>query len=336
MAMARENGAGAGRWPLRLELADRTGEIGFEPVLNAFARDELLCRRAGASGAALLHLWRHPRAFVLGLRDSRLPAADEAQRWLHELGYSTAVRNSGGAAVPLDLGVLNVSLVLPKEQGALDFRDDFRIMAEMLADCFGGGAGADGAETGTGAGEGAAARRQTGERAPEGNAARPAAAGAEPDSGGDTKAGGEQRGTVAGLVQSGEIAGSYCPGEFDLSIGGRKFCGIAQRRHANAVVVQAFVVVERTGAERAALARAFYERAAAGQGGDYPRVRPETMGSLSELLGAEMTAEQAAAAIVVYAKARSAVAVPRQDGLPSGDDIAGKAAELLVRYARRG
>jgi octanoyl-[GcvH]:protein N-octanoyltransferase len=261
---------------------DRTGEIGYEPVLNAFARDELLCRRAGASGAALLHLWRHPRAFVLGLRDSRLPGAGEAEQWLHRLGYSTAVRNSGGAAVPLDLGVLNVSLVLPKTQGTLDFRDDFRLMAGMLSDCF--GMGGDG----------------------------------------------------TGVVRSGEIAGSYCPGEFDLSIGGRKFCGIAQRRHANAIVVQAFLVVERTGAERAALARAFYELAAAGCDADYPRVRPETMGSLNELLGPAMTAEQAAAAIVDYAKERAVVAVPRRDALPSGDDVAGKAAELLARYARRG
>ena len=32
---------------------------------------------------------------------------------LRSLGYDTAVRHSGGAAVPLDAGVVNLSLILP-------------------------------------------------------------------------------------------------------------------------------------------------------------------------------------------------------------------------------
>jgi octanoyl-[GcvH]:protein N-octanoyltransferase len=66
-------------------------------------------------------------------------------------------------------------------------------------------------------------------------------------------------------VDKGEIAGAYCPGDYDLSIDGRKFCGIAQRRQAKALIVQAFVVAEGSGSERAAMVRAFYD-AAAGEG----------------------------------------------------------------------
>ncbi len=210
---------------------DRTDELGEADVLYPFALEELLCRYAGEGGPSIVHLWRHPRAFVMGLRDSRLPGAPQATRWLQAQGYNVAVRNSGGAAVPLDLGVVNVSFIRAKRRkGDLDFRDDFETMYELIA----------------------TALREAG-----------------------------------GGVDKGEIVGAYCPGDFDLSIGGRKFCGIAQRRQQHAYVVQAFVVAEGAGAAKARLARAFYERAAEGVAADaaYPRVTEDSMASLTELLG---------------------------------------------------
>ncbi|MFC0212520.1 lipoate--protein ligase family protein [Paenibacillus chartarius] len=267
--------AGSGL-PERLLLLDRTEAIGFEPILYAFARDELLCRHTGLTGEAVLHLWRHPRAFVMGLRDGRLPGAAAASGWLRDLGYAAAVRNSGGAAVPLDLGVLNVSLVLPKAEGKLGFREDFQTMVKLLQGSF-----------------------------------------AE----------------LTGAVVAGEIAGSYCPGEFDLAIGGRKFCGIAQRRHANAMVVQAFIVVEGIGMERAALARAFYEKAAANAAADYPHVRPETMGSLSELTGAAVTSMQAAEHILRFAGLTSELKAFDAPDVLAEERVRRKAEELEQRYA---
>jgi len=44
-------------------------------------------------------------------------------------------------------------------------------------------------------------------------------------------------------VKVGEVAGSYCPGRYDLAIRGQKIAGIAQRRIAGATVVSAFVNV---------------------------------------------------------------------------------------------
>jgi octanoyl-[GcvH]:protein N-octanoyltransferase len=177
--------------------------------LYSFALDELLCRQVGEGGPPIVHLWRHPCAFILGQRDSRLPHVEAARQQIEVQHYHTAVRNSGGAAVPLDRGVVNVSLILPiGNASGTRFNHDFERMYELIA----------------------LALSFTGCR-----------------------------------VDKGEIAGAYCPGDYDLSVDGRKFCGIAQRRQAKALIVQAFVVAEGSGSERAAMVRAFYD-AAAGDG----------------------------------------------------------------------
>ncbi|WP_235941207.1 lipoate--protein ligase family protein [Paenibacillus puerhi] len=227
--MQEKKASPSGEGLQNLLMLDRSGDFSEPDILYPFALEELLCRYVGEGGPPLIHMWRHPRAFVMGLRDSRLSSAAEASRSLEQAGYSVAVRNSGGAAVPLDLGVVNVSLIGRKPAGRIDFHDDFERMYELIA----------------------LALQEAG-----------------------------------GAVAKGEIEGAYCPGDFDLSIGGRKFCGIAQRRQQHAYVVQAFVVVEGSGAEKAALARSFYELAAAGSADAvYPQVREESMASLTELLG---------------------------------------------------
>lgn len=250
----------------RMLILDRSGDFGETDVLYPFALEELLCRHVGEGGAPLLHLWRHPRAFVMGLRDSRLPGAAEAASWLEAQGYTVAVRNSGGAAVPLDLGVVNVSLVLPKvRQGDIDFHQDFERMYELIREAL--------RETGAG-------------------------------------------------VDKGEIQGAYCPGDYDLSIRGRKFCGIAQRRQAHAYVVQAFIVASGSGEARAELARGFYERAAAKPvdavmpvtAASFPQVSAGSMASLEQVAGLD-----GAQAPVQFAEAVKRVVRQRQtqEGLQS-------------------
>src|SRR5690606_2619548 len=93
-----------------------------------------------------------------------------------------------------------------------------------------------------------------------------------------------------------EIVGSYCPGSYDLSIGGRKFAGISQRRIRKGIAVQVYLCVEGSGSERAELIREVYETGL--QGAEtkfvYPAIQPETMASLSELLGREITVPEVA------------------------------------------
>ncbi|RBW67403.1 lipoate--protein ligase family protein [Bacillus taeanensis] len=88
-------------------------------------------------------------------------------------------------------------------------------------------------------------------------------------------------------VSDGEVVGSYCPGTYDLSIHGRKFAGISQRRVKGGVAVQIYLCTKGSGSARAAAIGEFYKRASKGEQTKftYPIIQPETMASLSELTG---------------------------------------------------
>ncbi|KRF18500.1 biotin/lipoate A/B protein ligase family protein [Paenibacillus sp. Soil787] len=265
--------------PSSMVIHDRSGATATQPILYAFALEELLCRAIGKAAPPILHIWRHPRAFVMGLRDSRLPNAAEANEWLLGQGYDTAVRNSGGAAVPLDLGVVNVSLLLPKRAGDMEHRKDFDLMVALIRDVMS---------------------------------------------------------TITNRIDQGEVMGSFCPGEFDLSVGGRKFCGIAQRRQQHALSVQAFIIVEGLGEAKASLARGFYERAAGSASpSDYPLVAPGSMASLSECLQIELSANRFTDNFVQVMGAKGVKVQSPRDilGYPSDEEIQGMMELLKQRYA---
>ncbi|MGV3042996.1 lipoate--protein ligase family protein [Staphylococcus rostri] len=92
-----------------------------------------------------------------------------------------------------------------------------------------------------------------------------------------------------------EIEHSYCPGKFDLSIDGKKFAGISQRRVRGGVAVQIYLCVEGSGAERAQLMHDFYERALKGEITKfrYPDIDPTCMASLATLLNRDITVQDA-------------------------------------------
>ena len=50
-------------------------------------------------------------------------------------------------------------------------------------------------------------------------------------------------------IDTHEIERSYCPGKFDLSIDGKKFAGISQRRVRGGIAVQVYLCVEGSGSE---------------------------------------------------------------------------------------
>lgn len=209
------------------EIIDTSSNLLTGEALFPFAFDETVCREVGNGRLApAIHIWRHQQAVILGLRDRKLPHASEATRWLESLGCRVGVRNSGGAAVPLDPGVVNISLVLPSVRGKMEIKRDFEIMYELIQTCL-----------------------------------KP----------------------VFPKIDKGEIVGSFCPGDFDLSIQGKKFCGIAQRRQTRAFVIQAFVLVEGSGKARGERIKQFYDLAS---GGDeslkFPHVEPSQMAALAE------------------------------------------------------
>ena len=91
-------------------------------------------------------------------------------------------------------------------------------------------------------------------------------------------------------IDTREIEHSYCPGKFDLSIDGKKFAGISQRRVRGGIAVQIYLCVEGSGSERAEMMRVFYEHALKGEVTKfkYPDIQPECMASLETLFGREI------------------------------------------------
>ncbi|TCZ77202.1 lipoate--protein ligase family protein [Paenibacillus albiflavus] len=256
-------------------LLDRSSDLAGGDILYPFALEELLCREVGKGADPIVHLWRHPRAFVMGLRDSRLPGAVQAKSSLTEQGYAVTVRNSGGAAVPLDAGVINMTIIIPKAEGKIDFHDDFERMYQLVS---------------------------------------------------------RTLSNWTDKVRKGEIGGSYCPGDYDLSIDGRKFCGIAQRRLLKAIAVQAFIVVEGKGMDYAEGAQAFYEQAACGQEADYPQVTSHSMVSLAEAIGEHVTAQSYLEEIKSTLNQLEADKIMKLEQLPAPTDVESMIGTLRDRY----
>ncbi|WP_170236616.1 lipoate--protein ligase family protein [Streptococcus hyovaginalis] len=90
-----------------------------------------------------------------------------------------------------------------------------------------------------------------------------------------------------------EVPRSYCPGDFDLSISGKKFAGLAQRRIQNSVVISAYLSVYGDQNFRGELVRNFYDVGIKGQPtkANYPDIDPSCMANLSDLLGVSLSIE---------------------------------------------
>jgi octanoyl-[GcvH]:protein N-octanoyltransferase len=144
------------------------------------------------------------------------------------------VRNSGGLAVVLDEGVLNISLVIPDTEQGIDIDRGYDAMFQIIK-----------------------------ESLKEYNL----------------------------TIEAREIVGSYCPGSFDLSVNGKKFAGISQRRLRNGVAVQVYLCLTGSGSDRAHLIQQFYSLASRGEETKtvFPKVDPSTMASLTEIIGTDLT-----------------------------------------------
>lgn len=207
---------------------------GFNPI-HSFATDDALATAIGAGKSpATVRAWVHHDTVVLGIQDTKLPYLKEGVRVLEDEGFNVIVRNSGGLAVMLDEGILNLSIIVPDTEKGIDIDRGYEAMYALICHMF-----------------------------PEVR------------------------------IDAYEIIGSYCPGSYDLSIGGKKFAGISQRRLKKGVAVQIYLCVNGSGSERAADIRAFYE--AAKQQADtkwvYPDIEPDVMASLAELTGEPLSVQ---------------------------------------------
>lgn len=94
-------------------------------------------------------------------------------------------------------------------------------------------------------------------------------------------------------IEAFEVIHSYCPGTYDLSINGKKFAGIAQRRIKNGISVMMYVSVNGAQQTRGQAMKRFYQEALKEDFGTdgYPAVVPESMATLADLLETPLTIE---------------------------------------------
>lgn len=216
-------------------IIDQTAVSTRLSALQSFAMDDTLCESVGRGlSVATARAWVHSNTVVLGIQDTKLPHLQAGINFLKKLGYHVIVRNSGGLAVVLDEGILNLSLVLSEHVKRIDINRGYETMLALIRLMF-----AD----------------------------------------------------FPYEIEAREIIGSYCPGSYDLSINGKKFAGISQRRLRNGVAVQIYLAVNCSGSKRAKLIQQFYEHTKSGKKTKilFPQINPNVMGSLSELLAVSLT-----------------------------------------------
>lgn len=106
-------------------------------AIQSFATDDTLCRSVGARLApSTVRGWVHEKTVSLGIQDSKLPDIDKGIAFLQEQGYRVVVRNSGGLAVVLDSGVLNLSIVLPDAERGIAIERGYETMFTLIKDMF--------------------------------------------------------------------------------------------------------------------------------------------------------------------------------------------------------
>ncbi|MCA1060979.1 lipoate--protein ligase family protein [Rossellomorea aquimaris] len=106
-------------------------------ALQSFAMDDTLCTAIGAGQSdPTARSWVHHQTVVLGIQDTKLPFLSDALKGLEEAGYQYIVRNSGGLAVVLDEGVLNLSLVFPDSEKGIDINRGYDAMWLLVQEMF--------------------------------------------------------------------------------------------------------------------------------------------------------------------------------------------------------
>ncbi|ENQ3079658.1 lipoate--protein ligase family protein [Bacillus sp. WLY-B-L8] len=108
-------------------------------ALQSFAMDDTLCTTVGnGTSTATMRSWVHHNTIVLGIQDTRLPYLKQGVEFLKKKDFHVIVRNSGGLAVVLDEGVLNISLLFQETDKGIDidlgYDTMWHLIKEMLKD----------------------------------------------------------------------------------------------------------------------------------------------------------------------------------------------------------
>lgn len=95
-------------------------------------------------------------------------------------------------------------------------------------------------------------------------------------------------------IKAYEITNSYCFGDYDLSIDGRKIAGISQRRIKDGVAIMLYISINGDQKKRAQMLKEFYDRGLDGSepSGRYPDIHPEVMTTLEEAYGTTLSVNE--------------------------------------------
>lgn len=203
------------------------GMLPENDLFNPFALTDVLTEFSGEQNQPVIHFWQLPKTLILGMKDSRVTYFADALKTVQKENYHLLLRNAGGLGVISDSGVLNVSLILPKDTiSTLSIDDGYEAMIDWLRKTSFGNFGLD----------------------------------------------------------VGEVADSYCPGKYDVSINGKKIAGIAQRRVKDGVAIMMYLSVNGDQNFRGELVRAYYQKGLKEQFGiNYPPVNPASMTTLNDV-----------------------------------------------------
>ena len=95
-------------------------------------------------------------------------------------------------------------------------------------------------------------------------------------------------------IKAYEITNSYCFGDFDLSIEGKKIAGISQRRIKDGVAIMLYISVNGDQEQRAKMLKKFYDIGLDGSepAGRYPDIHPEVMTTLEDAYETTLSVEE--------------------------------------------
>lgn len=91
---------------------------------------------SGTAPARLVRIYRPQPTVSFGARDVRLPGYNEAVDRCHDLGFTPAVRRSGGQAAAYHQGCLVVDHFQAQTDGMFGFRDRFASFGQLYAEVF--------------------------------------------------------------------------------------------------------------------------------------------------------------------------------------------------------
>ena len=112
----------------------RVSPIPLEAAAQLELERSLLAQCASLARRPLVLLWQSEPALIVSQADGNLPRFAEAARCAANEGWPVSVRSTGGSAVALVPGVVNVGMILPWRAARPSLEQSFELVCTPLID----------------------------------------------------------------------------------------------------------------------------------------------------------------------------------------------------------